>query len=130
MKYEYKNATGITEIEIDEHFYELLIAMDNEEKNSNRRHGRNSTVSLDNCEYEGEWFNDGTDLLADLIHKESYSRLRAALKELRPEQQALIERVYFQKEKIVDIAAKEGVSHAAVIDRLRRIYAKINRNLE
>ena len=29
MKYEYKHATGTTEIEVDEHFYELLVAMDN-----------------------------------------------------------------------------------------------------
>ena len=52
------------------------------------------------------------------------------MKELRPEQQLLIERVYFQNEKIVDIAAADGVSHVAVIDRLRRIYKKIKKSLE
>jgi len=64
--------------------------MDNEEKNADRRHSRRYPISLESCDYEGEWFSDGTDLLADLIEKESYSRLRAALKELRPEQQLLI----------------------------------------
>ena len=36
---------------------------------------------------------------------------------------------YFEQEKIVDIACEEGVSHVAVLDRLKRIYRKLKNNL-
>jgi RNA polymerase sigma factor (sigma-70 family) len=125
MKYIYQNATGTTEIEVDEEYYDLLIAMDREEYNSDRKHSRRYPVSLEDCEYEGEWFADGTDILGDLIEKESYSRLRGALEQLTPEQQSLIERVYFRNETNVKIAAEQGVSEAAIRERLRWIYKKL-----
>jgi DNA-directed RNA polymerase specialized sigma24 family protein len=61
MKYTYTNSTGTTEIEVDEQFYDLLVAMDKDEFNSDRKHSRRYPISLENCEYEGEWFADKKD---------------------------------------------------------------------
>ena len=129
MKYEYKTATGRHEIEVDEQFYDILFAMDMEEKNSDRKHSRRRPISLERADYEGEWFSDGTDILGGLIHSESFERLRAALAELTPEQHALIERIYIKNEKITDIAQAIGVSHVAIIDRLKRIQKKLKKSL-
>jgi len=54
MKYEYINATGKTEIEVDEHFFDILVALDREEYNADRKHSRRHPLSLEGVEYEGE----------------------------------------------------------------------------
>jgi RNA polymerase sigma-70 factor (ECF subfamily) len=129
MKYEYITRTGKTEIEVDKEFYDILISLDNEEYNLNRKHSRRWPVSLENADYEGEWFADGTDLLSDLIQTESNEQLHKALLQLTPDQQRLIERVYFKNEKIVRIAEEHSVSEAAIRDRLKKIYARLKKFL-
>ena len=129
MKYAYITATGKTEIEVDEQFYDLLITMDHEEYNADRKHSRRHPIALDAVGYEGLWLSDNADLLGDLIRAESHDRLRAALQKLSPEQQMLIKRIYFKNEKIVNIARMEGVSEAAVRNRLKKIYARLNKIL-
>ena len=83
MKYEYKHATGTTEIEVDEHFYDLLVTMDDEEKNSNRKHSRRYPISLENCEYEGEWFEDKNDLIEETEAAIRWEQASASLTELQ-----------------------------------------------
>jgi len=129
MKYEYKGTTGNTEIEVDEHFFDILVSLDKEEFNSDRKHSRRNPLSLEDTEYEGEWFADGSDLLGDLIRAESNARLHAVLLRLTADQQTLVDRVYFKNEKIVDIARRDGVSHVAILDRLKRIHKKLKNYL-
>ena len=129
MKYEYKGATGNTEIEVDEQFFDILVSLDKEEFNSDRKHSRRNPLSLEDTEYEGEWFADGSDLLGDLIRAESNARLHAVLLRLTADQQTLVDRVYFKNEKIVDIARRDGVSHVAILDRLKRIHKKLKNYL-
>ena len=83
MKYTYKNATGTTEIEVDERFYDLLIAMDNAEFNGDRKHSRRYPVSLENAEYEGEWFEDKHDSIAETETAMQWEQASAALTELQ-----------------------------------------------
>ena len=129
MKYEYINSTGKTVIEVDEHFYNILVTLDNEEHNANRKHSRRHPVSLEDVDFEGEWFTDETDLFGDLIRSESYENLYRAIRQLTPEQQILVERIYFKNEKIVRIAEEQGVSEAAVRGRLKKIYARLRKFL-
>ena len=125
MKYEYTGVTGKTEIEVDERFYELLIALDQEEFNSDRKHSRRHPISLEGADYEGEWFSDGTDVLGDLIKKESYENLHTALLQLTPAQQELIEQIYFNDIPPSEIARRCGVDKSAISHRLSLIYKKI-----
>jgi len=129
MKYQYKTATGNHEIEVDEQFYDALIALDAKEKNSDRKHSRRRPVSLESMDYEGQWFSDGTDILGDLIQTENYERLHTALAELTSDQQELIEWMYVKNEKIVDITRSIGVSHVAIINRLSRVHEKLKKLL-
>ena len=129
MKYEYISATGKTEIEVDEQFYDILVALDREAYNADRKHSRRYPLSLEGVDYEGEWFSDGADFLGDLIRAESHERLHAALGQLTPDQQELIDRVYFKYEKIIDIAIAQGVSHVAIQNRLKKIYNRLKKVL-
>jgi RNA polymerase sigma factor (sigma-70 family) len=134
MKYLYKTVNGITEIEVDERYHEILVAMDAEEEASNSRyirprHDRRRTVSLDGMDHEGEMFDDGTDILGGLVRSEMSGRLRTALAELTPAQQALVLRVYVKNERIIDIARENGVSAPAVRNRLRKIHEKLKKYL-
>ncbi|MCL1901460.1 MAG: chromosome segregation protein SMC, partial [Firmicutes bacterium] len=83
MKYEYITVTGKVAIEVDEQFNDLLVAMDNEEKNSNRKHSRRYPISLENCEYEGEWFEDKNNPINDTEAAVQWEQASAALTDLQ-----------------------------------------------
>ena len=83
MKYEYTTSTGTVSIEVDEKFHDLLVAMDNEEKNSNRKHSRRYPISLENCEYEGEWFEDKNNPINDTEAAVQWEQASAALTDLQ-----------------------------------------------
>jgi len=118
MKYTYATVTGNQEIEVDEGFGEVLLAMDMEEANSNRKHSRRRPVSLDSADYDGEWFADDVDLLGDVVRKESHESLQAALMQLTHEQRSLIKQVYLDGVHPSTIAIREGVTKSAISHRL------------
>jgi len=112
MKYTYKNVTGTTEIEVDEQYYDLLVAMDDEEKNSNRRHGRNNPISLENCEYEGEWFFDRrADISSNFERKDAIDR---AMSKLSERQRYLIREHCALGRSFQAIAANEGRDESTI----------------
>ena len=83
MKYEYITSTGKVAIEVDEQFYDLLVAMDREEYNSDRKHSRRYPISLENCEYEGDWFEDKHNPINDTETAIQWEQASAALTELQ-----------------------------------------------
>ncbi|MDR0531135.1 MAG: hypothetical protein LBG83_03610 [Oscillospiraceae bacterium] len=83
MKYIYQNATGKTEIEVDEQFHDLLIAMDREEFNSDRKHSRRYPISLESCEYEGEWFGEKHNSIEESESAVQWEQASAALTDLQ-----------------------------------------------
>ena len=129
MKYRYNTVMGIHEIEVDEQFYGVLQTMDREEYNANRKYSRHNPISFGNADFDGKWMEDSADILDGLIHAENRERLYATLKRLTHEQQVLIERIFLNHEKIVDIARKAGVSPAAIENRLRKIYMRLKKYL-
>lgn len=130
MKYEYINATGKTEIEVDEHFYEILVALDREEYNSDRKHSRRHPISLEGAEYEGDWFSDGADLLGDMIRAETHERLHVALGQLTPDQQTLIRQIYFEGVAPSEIAKRDGVDKSAISHCLALAYKRLKKLLK
>ena len=130
MKYEYKTVTENITIEVDEHFHDILIALDNEAYNSDRKHERRHPVSLDDADYEGEWFSDGTDILSDLIRKESHVRLHAAISKLTPNQQALIHQIFYEGVSPSDVAKRDGIDKSAISHRIALVYKRLKKILE
>ena len=128
MKVRYEFANGeISEIEVDDSLGELLLDFDRKEYNNDHKETRRH-VSLDGMDYEGELFLSPADTEAEVFQREELARLMGAMEALSPAQRELVRRVYFENEKISEIARGEGVSHVAIHDRLKRIYQKIKNN--
>nr|DAG53080.1 MAG TPA: DNA-directed RNA polymerase specialized sigma subunit [Caudoviricetes sp.] len=128
MKVRYEFANGeISEIEVEDNLGELLLDFDRQEYNNDHKETRRH-VSLDGMDYEGELFLSPADTEAEVLQREELARLMGAMEALSPAQRELVRRVYFENEKISEIAREEGVSHVAIHDRLKRIYQKIKNN--
>ena len=56
---------------------------------------------------------------------ERYAELRAAIAQLKPEQQELLIKVFYEEIKQVDIAKSEGVGKTAIENRMTRIYSRL-----
>lgn len=129
MKVRYEFVTGeFTEIEVDDSLGELLVDFDRREYNNDHKETRRH-VSLDGMEYEGELFASVADTADEVERREKLAQLMRAMEALSPAQRKLVQKVFFENQKIVDVAREEGVSHAAIHDRLKRIYKKIKNNL-
>lgn len=130
IKYTYRFNNENLTIEIDQKNYDILVALDREEYNLNRKHSRRHPVSLENTDYEGDWFADGTDILDDLINKSERERLVNALEKLKPVQRDLIRTIFFDGLTVNDYAVREGVDHSAISHRLKTTYKKLKILLE
>jgi len=118
MKYEYASVTGKYKVEVNEKFYDILQEMDRKENNSDRKYNRHNPIYLGSADYLEEWMDESSDILGSLIQTEDREELYKALAQLTLVQQNLVDRVYFYKEKIVDIAQELGVSQPAISQRL------------
>lgn len=127
VRYEFVNGE-FSEIEVDESLGELLVDFDRQEYNNDHKETHRHT-SLDRMDYEGELFAAAADTADEAARRDEAARLMQAIEALSPSQRELVRRVYFENEKIVDIAREEGVSHVAILDRLKRIYKKLKNNL-
>ncbi len=88
---------------------------------------RLDTVSIELITEDG-W--EQTDVAVIVEEQDEYERLHKAIATLTPEQQSLIQAVYFQGVSQREIAKAEGVSDMAIRDRLKRIYKKLKIFLE
>lgn len=126
MKIRYRFTTGEhLDIEVTEEWGQILSDLDKQERNNNQREQRRHT-SLNALAYEGEFF---IDLAADVVGiaetNETCERLQLAIGTLLPQQQELLKKVCFERQSIVSVAREEGVSEAAIRDRLKRIEKKL-----
>ena len=124
MKYEYKTVTGTVAIEADEQLYSLLSTMDDDEGNNNRKHSRRRPVSLENCEYEGEWFEDKADPIGDTDAAIDRERALASLTEL---QRHCFVEVCMNGRTQRDIAAELGKSKFAVTQAIEGARKKLKK---
>jgi len=116
----------------------LLHEMDDLEFNNNRRHetGQLRFDTLNN-QTDGEFQTEISEpadprdsQLEQLIQLENTRQVLESLYHLQPQQLDLIIDVYYRGRKIIDIAREQGVSHVAILDRLKRIHRKIEKFLE
>lgn len=131
---------GVTEADI-----ELLHTMDDEEVDEQRRYDYRVTSHLDAYhDGEEEAANDRNKYLADdtgnpehLIveaeneaeHQDMLDKLRNAMEFLLPQQRELFKKVYLERRSNTDIAAEEGVTEAAIRNRLKKLHERLRKNL-
>lgn len=147
--YVYYTAEGkkivLTPEDVDSTWIALLHDEDDEFVDADRRENYHVPVHYDSySDGEGEDAADRNDYLKDdslnpfeqLIqsmdaaeHEDKLQKLKAAIKTLQPQQQALIQKVFYEGRTNVDIAAEEGVTEAAIRNRLKKIYANLAKKI-
>jgi len=129
MKYEYVTVTGKNTIEIDDDWNNVLMELDRQTHNTDQRETRRH-VSLDTYNVDDALIPSGTDIPAENERKESAAILNRAMSRLLPEQQRLVQQIFFEGISSVEIARREGVDKSAISHRLRRAIKKLEKNLE
>jgi len=61
--------------------------------------------------------------------EDKLKRLKAAIQTLQSQRISLIQKVFYENRTNVDIAAEEGVSEAAIRNRLKKIYANLAKKI-
>lgn len=126
MKINYKFANESIEIDVDPKWGDIVIELNRLEYNINHTETRRHTP-LSRFTYEDrKYFDDGTDLLADLIDSEVVSR---AMSQLTDRQQYLIRKVYLEGWKYTDLATQEGVDESAIRHAVNRAKSRLKKVL-
>ncbi len=129
MKITYEFVTGeVSEVEVDERLGGMLLDLDRQQENNDQKETRRH-FSLNGMDYEGELFASAEDTEREAVRREDMARLYSAMEALSPSQRELVEKVYFEERKITDIAREEGVSEAAICNRLKKIYSRLKKIL-
>lgn len=127
MKIEYRFVTGekVT-AEISDEFKDVVIKLDKEEYNCNRKETRrHKSLSLsDKCI---ENMSISSDICDDVFKNIDKEKLHNAISLLKPDEQKLINKIYLNKSKlsISDYAKLANVSQNAIKQRLKRIRKKL-----
>ena len=154
VKLYYEKKTEITEVEVSEEECTVMIQTDYEKRVRNADDGevimpRTIQEILDE-EINKPTFNNnqtetrrhyslnamqdaGMNLSSEEdieLPDERYAELRAAIAQLKPEQQELIRKVFYEEIKQVDIAKSEGVGKTAIENRMTRIYSRLKKILK
>jgi RNA polymerase sigma factor (sigma-70 family) len=130
---------------VTEAYIQLLHEMDDVEVDEQRRYNYRITAHLDAYhDGEEEAANDRNKYLADdtanpeqLIiqaedeaeHQDMLDKLTKAMECLLPQQKDLFKKVYLERLSNTDIAAEEGVTEAAIRNRLKKLYERLRKNL-
>ena len=120
MKIRYQFATETVEVEVSEELGNIIVDLNRQEYNNHHKETRRH-CSLDAFNLDDALFPSEEDIEAEVVAKDQYNRLYAAIALLEPQQKELVRQVFFEDRKIVDIAAEEGVSEAAIRNRLKKI---------
>ena len=129
MKITYEFVTGeVSEAEVDERLGGMLLDLDRQQYNNDKKETRRH-VSLAGMDYEGELFVSAEDTEGEAVRREDMAWLYSAMEILSPAQRELLEKVYFEERKITDIAREEGVSEAAIRNRLKKLYSRLKKFL-
>ena len=127
MKIEYRFVTGEkAAIEINGDFEEIILELDKEEYNWNRKETRrHKSLSLSDKSIEN--MSLSSDICDDVFKNIDKEKLHNAISLLKPDEQELINKIYLNKTKlsISDYAKLANVSQNAIKQRLKRIRKKL-----
>jgi RNA polymerase sigma factor (sigma-70 family) len=129
IQYSYCDGQSIS-IEVEDNLGEIIIQLEKDEYNSNRRETRRHESYSDDNDKRNTLADPAADVETDVIRAVENNRLYRAIHALQPQQQALVRQIYFENRKVVDIARQQGVTEGAVRDRLRKIHKRLKKLLE
>lgn len=90
------------------------------------RRTQSLTASIDNG---FDIVDEDADVHTALLRKLTCEQVREAIRKLEPQQQWLIDEIYFKGRTQADIAKEVGIGESAIRSRLKKIFAKIQKNM-
>lgn len=69
--------------------------------------------------------DENVNIFEDVARKISYEKLHIAISKLQPQQQWLINEIFFKGRTQISIAEELGVGESAIRSRLKKIYEKL-----
>lgn len=119
----YEFATGETkQIQVSDELYEISKELDRQRYNNDhantRRHNSIDVLSQYDLEPAYE---------PDLLRMAEVAKLETVLLLLDPEQRHLIQRIFFNKESLIDVANSDGVAYQSIQKRLNRAKARLKK---
>ena len=130
MKIKYTFANGdVTEIEVSEKIGAVVLDLNRQEYNTNHRETRRH-CSLESLDLDGNLLPSKDNVEIDFIRKEDSAKLRDAISRLNPRQQKLIKAIYFEGQKVTDLALEEGVHWTAITHAVERALKKLEKILK
>lgn len=130
MKIKYAFANGdVTEIEVSEEIGAVVLDLNRQEYNTNHRETRRH-CSLEALDLDGNLLPSKDNVETEFIRKENSEKLRDAIRQLNPRQQKLIKAIYFEGQKVTDLALEEGVHWTAITHAVERVLKKLEKILK
>lgn len=129
MRIKLHQTTGIKEITVTEARGKEIIELNRIEYNDNHRETRRH-VSLEAYDPYGALVKDDADPLLEVINREEMDQLHDSISQLKPEQQKLLMKKFWDGMKQINIAKDEGVSKMAITKRLQTIYRNLKKILQ
>ncbi len=126
MKIRYQFVNGdVSEIEVDDALGEVLLDLDRQEYNNNRKETRRH-YSLESRIYEGEDYGAEDENLSRFADLES---IRSAMLELTSRQRICVYAYFFDGKKYTEIARELGIHESTVRESVRSALKKLEKYL-
>ena len=77
-----------------------------------------------------EIVDEDADVFKDLLRKMTREQVREAIRALEPQQQWLVNEIFFNGRTQVDIAIELDIKPQAITNRLQKIFEKMKKSLE
>lgn len=127
-RYHFSNGETIS-IDVSDDWGEILIDLDRQEYNNNHKETRRH-YSLEGKVYEGmDYAVEDSSLEALFAGPTDEERLRTAIQQLTPDQQEMVQAIYFENVSVNDYAARMGVTQSAISHRLQTVKNKLKKLL-
>ncbi len=131
MKIKYQFATGeIVEIEVDEALGEIVVELERVEYNSNRRETRRHESYSDDNDKQEKLEDKSIDVEAAAEWNADKKNLDDAISQLKPYQQELVQKIFYQGLSETEIARELGISQQAISKQLKVIYKNLKNFLD
>ena len=126
MKIRYQFVNGdVSEIEVDDALGEVLLDLDRQENNNNRKETRRH-YSLESRIYEGEDYAAEDENICSFGNSET---IRSAMQKLTFRQRMCVYAYFFEGKKYTEIAGELGIHESTVRESVRSALKKLEKFL-
>ncbi len=127
-RYHFSNGETIS-IDVSDDWGEILIDLDRQGDNNDHKETRRH-YSLEGKVYEGmDYAVEDSGLEALFAGPTDEECLRTAIQQLTPDQQEMVQAIYFENVSVNDYAARMGVTQSAISHRLQTVKKKLKKLL-